>query len=160
MGVASATPFFIEVFMGQSATFIGHSDCYGVDENAIRNAIIELINEGVDEFYNGGMGGFDWLCARIVYELKQEYPHIKNYIVIPYLTFNIRNKKLFDEIIYPEGFEKYFFKSAIIKRNQYLIDNSQYAICFVKHDLGSGAAKTFSYAKKQSEKTGLKIIEV
>lgn len=79
--------------MGKSATFIGHSDCHDIDKMAVQKKITELINNGVDEFYNGGMGGFDWLCARLVYDLKKEYPYIKSFLVIPYLflIFAIRN---------------------------------------------------------------------
>lgn len=139
----------------KTATFIGHSECYGVDNAAVRSAIVALIEKGVSEFISGGMGGFDWICARAVYELKKEYPHIRNSLVIPYLTFTIRNKELFDDVIYPDGFEKYHFKAAIPKRNRYLIDNSAYAICYVKHGWG-GAAKTYEMAKKQK----LEIIDV
>lgn len=139
----------------KTATFIGHNECYGVDNAAVRSAIVALIEKGVSEFISGGMGGFDWICARAVYELKKEYPHIRNSLVIPYLTFTIRNKELFDDVIYPDGFEKYHFKAAIPKRNRYLIDNSAYAICYVKHSWG-GAAKTYEMAKKQK----LEIIDV
>ena len=139
----------------KTATFIGHSECYGVDNAAVRSAIVALIEKGVSEFISGGMGGFDWICARAVYELKKEYPHIRNSLVIPYLTFTIRNKELFDDVIYPDGFEKYHFKAAIPKRNRYLIDNSAYAICYVKHGWG-GAAKTYEMAKKQK----IEIIDV
>lgn len=139
----------------KTATFIGHSECYGVDISTVRPVIVTLIEKGVYEFISGGMGDFDWICARAVYELKKEYPHIRNSLVIPYLTFTIQNKDLFDDVIYPDGFEKYHFKSAIPKRNRYLIDNSAYAICYVKHGWG-GAAKTYEMAKRQK----LEIIDV
>lgn len=134
--------------MENTATFIGHSDCWGVDKEKVRYAVEELIQNGVETFLSGGMGGFDWLCARVVYELKKKYPHIKNILVIPYLTFNIRNKELFDEIIYPDGFEQYHFKAAIPKRNRFLVDNSQYTICYVKYSWG-GAVQTYKYAKRK-----------
>lgn len=130
------------------ATFIGHSECYGVNAEEVRSEIIKLIEKGVTEFYSGGMGSFDWMCSRIVYELKKDYPQIQNYLVIPYLTFTILEKKYFDSIIYPEGFEKYHFKAAIPARNKYLVDNAGYALCYVTHGWG-GAAKTFERAKKK-----------
>ena len=138
-----------------AATFIGHSECYGVDKSDVKAAIIKLIESGVTEFYSGGMGSFDWMCAHIVYDLKKEYPHIHNYLVIPYLTFTILEKEYFDSIIYPEGFEKYHFKAAIPARNRYLVDNSGYALCYVKHSWG-GAAKTLERAKKK----GLTVINL
>ena len=131
-----------------TAVFIGHNECYGVTSEQIKEAIVSLIDKGVTEFLSGGQGGFDRLCGRCVYELKKEYPHISNYLVIPYLSFNVYNSELFDSIIYPDGFEKYNFKSAIPARNRYMVDNSGYAICFVTHSWG-GAAKTYERAKKK-----------
>ena len=139
----------------QTATFIGHKECYGVSSEKVREEIIKLIENGVTDFLSGGMGSFDWMCARIIFELKKAYPHIHNYLVIPYLTFNILEEKYFDSIIYPEGFEKYHFKSAIPARNKYLVDNSAYAICYVTHGWG-GAAQTFEKAVKK----GLTIINL
>lgn len=139
----------------QTATFIGHKECYGVSCEKVREEIIKLIENGVTDFLSGGMGSFDWMCARIVFELKKNYPHIHNYLVIPYLTFTILEEKYFDSIIYPEGFEKYHFKSAIPARNKYLVDNSAYAICYVTHGWG-GAAQTFEKAVKK----GLTVINL
>lgn len=111
----------------------------------VREKIELLIKSGVTDFISGGMGGFDIMCAREVYELKREYPYICSHIVIPYLSFNIFEKKYFDSVIYPDGFEKYHFKAAIPARNKYLVDNSAYAVCFVKYNWG-GAAKTLERA--------------
>lgn len=132
----------------QTALFIGHGECYGVRREDVSTAARELIEKGVKDFLCGGMGDFDWIAAGVVYELKAEYPDISVNLVIPYWTFNIRNKELFNAIIYPEGFEKYHFKAAILQRNRYMVKESAHAICYVTHSWG-GAAKTFEYAKKQ-----------
>lgn len=136
----------------KTATFIGHRDCFNLDMEALATEIEKLILDGYTRFLSGGMGGFDWICAQQVYDFKSRYPHIENWLVIPYLTFSIRNKMLFDEILYPEGFEKYHFKAAIPKRNQYLVDHSSAAICYVDHGWG-GAAKTYERAVKKGLKT-------
>ena len=88
-----------------TATFIGHNECFGLSAEKLKNSIRELIKKGVTDFLSGGQGGFDRLCGRCVYELKKEFPHINNYLVIPYLSFNVYDKELFDSIIYPDGFE-------------------------------------------------------
>ena len=77
-----------------TALFIGHSECYGISAEQVKPIIIDLINQGVYVFYSGGQGGFDRLCAGCVYRLKKEYPQVKNYLVIPYLTFTIFNKDM------------------------------------------------------------------
>lgn len=138
-----------------TATFIGHKECYGVKSEDVRAEITKLIEAGVTDFMSGGMGSFDWMCARTVYELKKTYPQIHNYLVIPYLTFNISEEKYFDSIVYPEGFEKYHFKAAIPARNKYLVDNSAYALCYVTHSWG-GAAQTYERAIKK----GLTVINL
>lgn len=138
-----------------TATFIGHKECFRLNPEDVRAEIIKLIESGVTDFLSGGMGSFDWICAHEVYKLKKEYPQIRNYLVIPYLTFNILDRQYFDDVIYPEGFEKYHFKAAILARNRYLVDNSAYAICFVDHSWG-GAAKTYERAIKK----GLTVINL
>ena len=57
-----------------TATFIGHKECYGVQACDIREEIIKLIEMGITDFLNGGMGHFDWMCAKIVFDLKKDYP--------------------------------------------------------------------------------------
>lgn len=136
-----------------TAVFIGHNECYGVTSEQIKGAIVSLIDKGVTDFLSGGQGGFDRLCGRCVYEVKKQYPNINNYLVIPYLSFNVYNQELFDSIVYPDGFEKYHFKAAIPARNKFMVENANYAICYVNHGWG-GAAKTYERAKKK----GLNII--
>ncbi len=139
----------------KSAVFIGHSVCYQIPEERLKEVIIESIENGVTDFYSGGQGDFDVLCAQTVYRLKNTYPHIKNYLVIPYLSFNIFNKKIFDEILFPEAFEKYHFKAAIPQRNRYMVNQADVAICYIRHGWGN-AFKTFEYAKRKE----LKIINL
>ena len=130
---------------GKVATVIGHGECYEISMLSVKQRIIEMIEAGYTEFLFGGMGMFDTMCARIVCELKRTYD-IRSYLVIPYLTFKKYERSLYDDIIYPEGFEKYHFKRAIVERNRYLVDSSACALYYVVHDRG-GAFQTLSYAK-------------
>ncbi len=139
----------------KTAVFIGHNECFGLSEKKLRAKIIECIESGVTRFLNGGQGGFDRISAVSIFKLKKKYPHIKNILVIPYLTFNVFNKDIFDEITFPEGFEKYHYKEAIPKRNRFMVEQSDIAICYVHHSWGN-AAKTHNFAEKQ----GLKIINL
>lgn len=132
----------------RTAVFIGHNDCYGLSKEELTKMIIKCIENGVCRFLSGGQGGFDRMAASAVYKLKETYPYIKNILVIPYLSFKIFEKNYFDEIIYPDGFEKYSYKAAIPERNKYMVNISDAAICFVSHSWG-GAAKTYEYAVKK-----------
>lgn len=131
-----------------TAVFIGHNECYGVSAQQVEQAVIDLINKGVTVFMSGGQGGFDRLCAGCVHQLKKLYPEIINCLVIPYLTFTVFDKEIFDNIIYPEGFEKYHFKAAIPARNRYMVDNAAFAICYINHGWG-GATQTYERAIKK-----------
>lgn len=134
--------------------FIGHSIIYDMDnvKGQLHSIVQELIQSGVTTFYNGGKGQFDALGARAVYDLKKSYGHIKNVLVSPYPNVDKYAAQLFDEVIYP-GLEKYPRKFAIVYRNRFMVDNSDYAIAYVTHGWG-GAAQTLEYAMKK----GLHII--
>ena len=134
---------------GTTAAVIGHSECYGLDEGRVRATIEPLIHAGITTFLCGGMEAVEWLCARQVYQEKQQYSEVECLLVIPYLSFRIRERKYFDDILYPEGFEKYYFKAAIPERNRFMVNHSSYALCYVDHDWG-GAAKTYRLAVQQA----------
>ena len=132
----------------KTCCFIGHSQIEEKDlAKRVREKIEMCIALGVTEFLSGGMGMFDRLSAKTVFEMKSKYPYIKNILVIPCLDYHNYNSSIFDEVIYPD-LEYYYFKKAIIMRNQYLVEHSQYAICYVKYSYG-GAIQTYQYAKRK-----------
>ncbi len=133
----------------KTVVFIGHNECYNLSEEKLNSAIINCVNSGVTNFLSGGQGRFDRICARKIFDLKNFYPNIKNSLVIPYPTFNVFNKQLFDEIILPDGFEKFHYKAAIPERNKYMVRNSDIAICYITHDWGN-AVKTYTFAIKNN----------
>ena len=73
----------------KTCVFIGHRECYGVTLQQIEKELERLINWGITDFLCGGMGSFDWRCARAVYELKKYRKNIRCDLIIPYLTFRI-----------------------------------------------------------------------
>ena len=135
--------------MLKTATFIGHREILLFDPSKIKDCIKTLIEGyGCERFLCGGMGNFDEICARAVWELKQLYPHVQNHLVIPYLSFAIQNRFYYDEIIYPAELEGLFFKKSILLRNKYLVDHADAAVCYIDHSWG-GAYKTYLYAKRK-----------
>lgn len=139
----------------KTAVFIGHNDITGLDTKLLEKTVIDLVQKDITSFVSGGMGGFDRIAAKTVHDLKKIYPQIKNYLVIPYINFNIFDSSLFDEIIFPEKLEGVPYKAAIPKRNRYMVVLSGTAVCFVRYKTG-GAAKSFYYAEKQ----GLDLINL
>jgi len=139
----------------KTVVFIGHSECYGIDKEKLTETIENLITDGFDTFLNGGKGLFDSACGEIVYKLKQKYPEIKNYLIVPYVNNYVAKKECFDEIIYPEELSTTHYKAKIQKRNRYMIEKSSVAVCYVNHSWG-GAAQSY----KLAERKGLKIINL
>ena len=134
----------------KTAVFIGHGDCPLSVEDIIP-FIEQEIRNGVDTFLNGGQGAFDRTCAQAVCFVKQKHPEIKSILVIPYYNFRIFDESLFDEIITPDTSNSVSYtgyKTAIPKRNKYMVDNASTAICYVTH-ISGGAYKTYQLAEKK-----------
>ena len=137
----------------KSCTFFGHSDTSYEIKPHLTKILIELIeNDGVALFYMGNHGAFDYISRNILKELSKRYPHIKCYVVLSYMP----NKKtpaykeeFFDTII-PDGVENAHPKEAIVKRNKWMIDQSDYVITCVARSFG-GAARFKAIAEKRGK---------
>lgn len=128
-----------------ACTFFGHRECYGLDRQVLQQTIEELITKGVDTFYVGNQGQFDSAVYICLKQLRKEHPHIRVCVVLAYLP---TEKNEYDDIadtMYPkiEGHPKF----AIQRRNCWLIDQSDYCICYINHTWG-GAYKFAKLAKR------------
>ena len=137
------------------ATFCGHREVYVAEiYEKVEEIIKDLVeNKGVDTFYSGNMGEFDKLCEKAVRALKREHD-IKLYWVAPYLTSEMNKEKseierLYDGIIIPD-LGRVHYKAAILKRNFWMVDKSEYVISYVYREFG-GAYKTHKYAEKKGK---------
>ena len=117
-----------------------------------KKAIIENadFDNGVT-FFCGGYGDFDSLCLNILKEIKGDFPAIELLFITPYLNDNYSKletaKLYYDGIIYPplENVPRQF---CISKRNEWMVNEADFLIAFVKYSWG-GAAKTLEYAKRK-----------
>ena len=137
-------------------TFAGHSEIHNTNlVEAIKTAAKELIIEyGVNEFWVGHYGNFDHYAAKAIRELKQEYD-IELVLVIPYLTkefeeYEEEYYRNFDAVLMADIPEKTPKKLKIIKANQYMVNESDFLICYVRNSWG-GAAKTLEFAKQKKK---------
>lgn len=128
-----------------TVTFCGHRDIVPSEELvcSLRETVIQLVKEGADEFLLGGYGAFDRMAAHVVGELKRTYPQLQLCLILAYLDQKI-NSTEYDTTIFPplESIPK---KYAIIRRNRWMVENSDVVIACVNHGWG-GAAATLSYA--------------
>lgn len=106
------------------------------------NTIISeiLIKEKEVTYFKVGIDReFDIIAILSIIKIKKAYPNIRLILVMPYKTPLINwNKKIYniaiqnaDEIIYiPE----YYTKDYIFKRNNKLIENSDYCIAYLRRN--------------------------
>lgn len=131
-----------------SCAFFGHKNYdYTPYEDKIRERIVYLINRGVTEFYNGYRGRFDSMCARIVHDLKKQYPQIKNIMVLSYMPDNDFEKPdVFDETVYLLE-QRVPLKYAISHTNRMLVQTVNYIVSGVVWKWG-GARTACNYAEQ------------
>ena len=137
-----------------ACTFFGHRDCPSSIKGKLHKEIERLIcNHGVDTFYVGTQGSFDRMAYAALVELRQRYRYIKVYRVLAYmpkLSIIAADCSMLDDTILPEGIEKAHPRYAIIKRNNWMIDRSDYVIAYVTRSFG-GAYQAVERAKKMGK---------
>ena len=145
-------------------TFAGHREVYQANiSEMLDEAISKIINtDDSFRFLVGGMGEFDGMCSSAVRRAKRKYPNteIRLELVLPYLTQELNDNKLyyetsFDDVVIPIELAGVHYKSAITKRNRWMVEQSDWLIAFVYRDFG-GAYTTLRHA----EKKGLQIINL
>ncbi|MBQ9965543.1 MAG: hypothetical protein IJP22_02315 [Clostridia bacterium] len=142
----------------KACTFFGSSNTsYKIRED-LRAKIIELIKEeAVTRFYVGTHGQFDFYTSEILFELKEEFPQIKYFIVLSRIDYtnSIIEKIDFSHILFPEGIEKIPPRFRIVWRNRWMIKNCDFVIYHIE-DPFSKAVDFVNEARKKG-KTTIKI---
>lgn len=135
-------------FFGHSKTIIDikQEDFLAILENIVKDAPVE--------FLLGMYGDFDLFAYACAKEYKKRHPNAKLVFVTPYIHENYclleDAKKRFDEVVYPE-LEKVPKRFAIVKRNEYMIDESDFIIFYVTHHFGGGAYRALECAKRKKK---------
>ncbi len=132
-------------------TFCGHKEVADREnvEAWLYSVCSDLIAHGADEFYLGGYGGFDHMCAAVLHKLKKEHAHIRLILVLPYLNSGM-SADGYDETLYPP-LESVPKRYAISRRNEWMARESDAIIAYVTHSWG-GAAKTLEYARSKKKR--------
>ena len=134
-----------------SCTFFGHRDCPSSIRGVLATEIEKLISHHqVNTFYVGTHGNFDRMVYHVLKELQQRYGNIKVYRVLAYLPKPGDNDTAYT--IVPEGIENAHPRYAIVYRNNWMIDHSDYVIAYVTHTFG-GAYQAVERAKKKGKIT-------
>ena len=131
-----------------TCTFFGHKNCYGLDEKTLENAVIRLIEEGVDHFLVGNQGEFDRVVCRLLKDLKKQYSHIQYSVVLAYLPIKKQEYDDFSDTVFPEEVAIGPAKFAIERRNNWMIERSDYCLCYIDHTYGGA----YKFAKKATRR--------
>ena len=138
----------------KTCCFFGHREVtHNIKDKLI--AIIEklITEDNVTEFYVGHQGQFDWMVYSVLKELKAKYPQIRFTVVLAYMPDEYIRELYGEDTLFPDGLENVPKKFAISKRNDWMIQQSEIAVCYV-HKITGGAAKF----REKAEKKGLKIL--
>ncbi len=136
-------------------TFCGHSKAFiNFKKEKLINIFKKLSSNSPLEFLLGGYGEFDKFALSCAVEYKTIYSNSKLIFVTPYINQSygkLQNAKyIYDEIIYPP-LESVPKKFAIIERNKWMVEKSDFIISYISHDYG-GAFNTYKHAKKLNKK--------
>lgn len=133
-----------------TVTFCGHSTINKPDGFSKWLAAIlpSVIAGGASTFYLGGYGAFDALAAKAVRQQKAAYPHIEMVLVLAYLDREI-DASGYDATTYPP-LEKAPRRYAIVRRNEWMVEQSGVVISGVTHSWG-GAARTLEFARRKKK---------
>ena len=140
-----------------SCEIIGHRKLYLTDILKIKifKSIIYLINnEKVNVFLFGSNSEFTDYCYEVITKLKETYTNIQRVYVraeYPYVNESyIKHLENFYENSYYFDKNLRSFKSVYVKRNQVMIDNSEYCLFYYNENLyknkSSGTKLAYNYA--------------
>ena len=140
----------------KTACFFGHRDVNHEIRAKLQSIIEQLITEEhITSFYVGHQGQFDSMVYSVLKNLKKSYPQICYSVVLAYMPDEHIYELYGEDTIYPEGLETVPIRFAISKRNDWMIQQSDYAVCYV-HKITGGAAKF----REKAEKNGLRVVDV
>ena len=132
-------------------SFFGHS--VFSESLSLKHRLLDVLEETILDspvtFLLGMKGLFDSFAFSCCLHFKNAHPHVKIACVLAYLNEQITDER-FDEYIYPP-LETVPPRIAILKRNAWMVKESDFLITYVDHSFG-GAYQAFSHAVKLKKK--------
>ena len=144
----------------ETCCFTGHRIIKVTPElvQRLQDTIINMIESGVTDFYDGGAIGFDMLCAETVIELKAEYSDIKLHLLLPcppeeqVKGWNKSQVERYNKILQAADsvtvISEHYTRDCMKQRNGRLVELADCCICYCANPR-SGTGQTIRLAKKQ-----------
>ena len=133
--------------------FFGHKDAPSTIMAKLEETIENLIAEhGMNSFLVGNQGQFDSMVLSALRRLKNKYPEISYNVVLAYMPTEKGEWNPYEywETMLPEGLEAVHPRYAISKRNEWMVNESDVVICYIKHSWG-GAYKYVEMAQRKKK---------
>ena len=144
----------------ETCCFTGHRIIKVTPElvQRLHDTIVNMIESGVTDFYDGGAIGFDMLCAETVIELKAEYSDIKLHLLLPcppeeqVKGWNKSQVERYNKILQAADsvtvISEHYTRDCMKQRNGRLVELADCCICYCANPR-SGTGQTIRLAKKQ-----------
>ena len=126
---------------------------------AMHDLIEKLVSrEGYDYFICGGAIGVDTDFAETVLALKEKYPHIQLEIAVPCENQDLKwsdadkakHREVLDRADVVTVLSKHYTRFCMQRRNQYMVDKSDYAIAFWNSKTKKGGTyNTIKYIERK-----------
>jgi len=136
--------------------FCGHGELYNAYDS-VKQKCFEVVREqilkGADSFLIGDYGEFDAVASTVCLALKREH-RIEVCLILPYYKPHVddytkRRYSRFDYVLTPP-LEDTPPRYRILKANQYMVEQSDIVIAYVRSH--GGAAKTLEYAQRKGKR--------
>lgn len=147
-----------------SCCFSGHRKLEPEVERWLRirvgQGIDYLLKRGVTSYLAGGALGFDMLAAETVLQKRLLLPDIKLVLVLPCKNQSERwgtdQKKRYEAIKKSADnvicLADQYFEGCMQQRNQYMVNQSSFCICYLTKTVGGTA-----YTVREAQKAGLTV---
>ena len=119
-------------------------------------ALYSMLHQGVTEFRTGGALGFDTLAALKVLDLRERYPQVRLWLILPCRNQDaewcLRDRQIYAGILERADEVRFlrerYTAGCMQERNRALVEGSAYCLAYCKEEKG-GSAYTVRYAQKK-----------
>lgn len=139
-------------------TFFGHRDAPDRVAAAVEEVLRALIEkEKADVFYVGNHGCFDRMVQGVLLRLCKEYPHIQAIEVLAYMPGKGDSPRVgaLPDTLLPAEVVQGVPHFALLRRNEWMLRESDTVVCYVTHDFGGAAGM-----KRKALAKGKRVIEL
>ena len=138
--------------------FIGHRYVSAQLRPRLDEAIEQhIMKHGVTDFVVGHYGQFDAMAAAAVRDARKRHPGVRLTLLLPYYHYHkLRIPEDFDDTLYPEGMEFVPKPAAIIRANRYMVENSDFLICYYANLVGN-TRDIVEYALHLEQKSRIRV---